>query len=239
MLEQLQAGAALLGCELSEAQLALFDRFRAEVLDWNQRINLTSITDHDGIEVRHFLDSLTVLAAIGQQKPGTALRILDVGSGAGLPGVPLAIVLPEARVTLLEATGKKVVFLSHLVEVLSLRNTTVLTGRAEDLGQTHSHRESYDIVVARAVAPLAALAELCLPFAALGGRFVALKKGDLASEVATAATAVARLGGTPVRVVAVTLPQLADGRCLVVSDKSRPTPERFPRRPGMPAKHPL
>jgi len=239
MLERLQAGAAMLGCGLSEAQLELFDRFRAEILDWNQRVNLTSITDPDEVELRHFLDSLTTLAAIGQPKPGEGLRILDVGSGAGLPGVPLAIVLPDARVTLLEATGKKVAFLMHLVERLLLGNTSVLLGRAEDLGQTHSHRESYDLVVARGVAPLAALAELCLPLVAIGGSFVAMNKGDIAGVFAASAAAIARLGGAPARIIRVTLPLLADNRCLVVSDKSQPTPARYPRRPGMPAKHPL
>ena len=240
MLEQLQGSAAMLGYELTPERLSLFERFRAEILDWNERVNLTSITDPDDVEVRHFLDSLTVLAAIEAREPsGAGLRILDVGSGAGLPGVPLAIVLPNARVTLLEATGKKVAFLKHTVELLSLGNTSVLLGRAEDRGQSHSHRESYDLVVARGVAPLAALAELCLPFVAIGGRFVAMKKGDLATELAASAVAIARLGGAPALIIKVTLPLLADNRCLVVSDKSAPTPARYPRRPGMPAKYPL
>ena len=240
MLERLQSGAAALGCELSEAQVSLFEQFRVALLDWNQRVNLTSIVDPDEVELRHFLDSLTVLAAIERASTSNASpRIIDIGSGAGLPGVPLAIVLPQSHVTLLEATGKKVTFLSHLVELLALRNVDVLLGRAEERGHERAHRESYDLVVARAVAPLPALAELCLPFAAIGGRFVALKKGDISDELALAAVAFARLGGTPARMVRVSPELFPDDRCLIVSNKQSPTPLRYPRRPGMPAQHPL
>ncbi len=240
MLERLQSGAAALGCQLSPAQLSLFHQFRVALLEWNERINLTSIVDPDEVEMRHFLDSLTVLAAIEHDPSvGTDLRIIDIGSGAGLPGVPLAIVMPQSRVTLLEATGKKVAFLSYLVERLALRNVDVLLGRAEERAHERAYRESYDLVVARAVAPLPALAELCLPFAAIGGRFVALKKGDIADEIALAAVAFARLGGSPARSTRVSPELFSDDRCLVISSKQSSTPIRYPRRPGMPAKHPL
>ncbi|MBE9505263.1 MAG: 16S rRNA (guanine(527)-N(7))-methyltransferase RsmG [Chloroflexi bacterium] len=239
-MEQLAAGAARLGYPLTPAQLSLFETYRTELMVWNEHTNLTSITDDAEVETRHFLDSLTVVLALDAAEAASpGLRILDVGSGAGCPGVPLRIVLPQARVSLLEATGKKVRFLRHLVTVLGLPDMELLQGRAEDLGRLPPHREAFPLVVSRAVAPLATLVELCLPFCSVGGSFVALKKGDITREIQEACAAIRLLGGDKPRIINVPLSLPGNDRCLVSIRKIAPTSDRYPRRPGIPAKRPL
>ncbi|MSQ25919.1 MAG: 16S rRNA (guanine(527)-N(7))-methyltransferase RsmG [Dehalococcoidia bacterium] len=238
MVDLLLAGAARLGLTLSTAQLQQFDRFTSEMLLWNQRMNLTGITAPEEIVVRHHLDSLTVaLAFPGGLPPGA--RLCDIGAGAGFPGIPLKIVFPSLRLTLLESVRKKTEFLTHVVALLGLDDTSVVCTRAEEGGQDPLHREQYDIVTARAVAPLPALAEETLPLAGLGGCVVAPKKGDLAHELASAGRAISILGGRLRPLLHIDLPGLQDQRCLVIMDKVRPTPGPYPRRPGMPQKRPL
>ncbi len=238
--EQLAAGAARLGYPLTSAQLSLFETYRTELSLWNEHTNLTSITEAAEVETRHFLDSLTVLLALDAGEAASpCLRILDVGSGAGFPCVPLKIVLPQARVSLLEATGKKVRFLRHLVTTLELPDVEVLQGRAEDLGHLPPHREAFPLVVSRAVAPLATLVELCLPFCSVGGSFVALKKGDIMREIQEACAAISILGGDNPRIINIPLSLPGNDHCLVSIRKVAPTPARYPRRPGIPAKRPL
>ncbi len=167
MLTQLAAGLNELGYGITPNQLGMFETFRTEMVRWNERVNLTSITEPGDVEMRHFLDSVSVLQALREQPTdGSGLRIIDVGSGAGFPGIPLKLLLPEAHLTLLEATGKKVEFLRHIATTLGLRDTEVLYGRAEDVAHLPACRESFDLAVSRAVAPLATLAEICLPIRA-------------------------------------------------------------------------
>ncbi len=237
----LTRGAAELGVSLTPSQCEAFATFVRELVDWNTRINLTSITEPHDIQVRHLLDSLTVLATL---PPPVRLgerdaKLLDVGAGAGLPGIPLAIVLPKVSTDLLEATQKKCRFLEHIVAIIGLADATVLCGRAEDLGHQAELRESYDVVVARAVAPLATLAELCLPFARIGGRMIAQKKLGIDAEISAAYRAVNVLGGRIGQPVVVRLPIADEERLLVVIEKVRPTPRQYPRRPGIPARSPL
>jgi len=240
MLAHLRQGLRQMGIELTSEQLDSFETYRAELLDWNQRMNLTAITEPAEIEIRHFLDSLTVLYAIAEwQQDHAHLDIIDVGSGAGFPGLPLGLVLPNTSVTLLEATRKKVDFLTHLVSTLPVTNVQVVLGRAEDVGHMVAHRQRYDLAVARAVAPLRVLAEYCLPFVRVGGVFVALKKGDLCHELQSAARAMHTLGGADVRLCHIPLAQLPGERYLACSTKRLPTPALYPRRAGMPSKHPL
>ncbi len=240
MLTQLVEGLEQLGHPISSARIEMFETYRTELMRWNERVNLTSITEPDDIETRHFLDSVSVLPALGTHTPtGAGLRIVDVGSGAGFPGIPLKLVLPDAHVALLEATGKKVEFLRHMVEVLELGDIEILHGRAEDIAHIAACREAFDVAVARGVASLATLAEICLPFVCIGGVFVAQKKGDLVTEVEMARAAIQRLGGAGARLIEVTLPQLLDQRYLVCSTKVAPTPAKYPRRPGVPFKSPL
>jgi 16S rRNA (guanine527-N7)-methyltransferase len=240
MMEQLAQGLRDMGREVGPAVLSQFETYRDELLRWNERTNLTAITAPLEVETRHFLDSLTVLQALeGPSDSGTVRRIIDIGSGAGLPGIPLKLMLPEARLTLLEATGKKVAFLRHMVSCLELSATEVVYGRAEEVAHVVGQREAYDIAVARAVAPLATLAEICLPFVAIGGMMVALKKGSLNDEIENARAAVRTVGGAEIRVRAVALSQLPDQRVLICIRKASATPSLYPRRPGVPFKRPL
>lgn len=239
--------ATELGIRLSPRHVQAFQTYRRELLEWNKRFNLTAITQEERIEIQHFLDSLTCLVAMREacgvteraRRTAEPLRILDVGSGAGFPGVPLKIVCPHWRVTLLEATGKKVRFLEHLRQVLGLRDLEILHGRAEDLAKNPAHREQYDWVVARAVAEMPALAELTLPFARLGGSVIAMKGETAEMEVVLSERAFSILGGELESIVKIALPGLVEERRLVLVRKVACTPDAYPRRAGIPAKRPL
>lgn len=231
-------GSRAMGISLDQHQEEQFARYIATLADWNQRVNLTSIVEPEAVQTHHFLDSLTVAAALPTQTLQSG-RVLDVGAGAGFPGVPLKIIFPNIRLVLLEATGKKVTFLHHLIDYLALSDVEVHLGRAEDLGNDPSLREGFDAVFARGVAKMPALAELTLPFLRPGGLLVAHKKGDIKQELAEAAEAIHILGGGPLMSQTVEVPGLADDRVLVVIEKVSPTPVGYPRRPGTPAKHPL
>jgi 16S rRNA (guanine527-N7)-methyltransferase len=219
-------------------QVQQFNRYASILIEWNERINLTSIINEEGIVVKHFLDSLSVLPMFDPQ--GDSISLIDVGTGAGFPGMALAIMRPGWHVTLLEATRKKVDFLALVAQELGLTNVTTLWGRAEEQGQEHAHRERYDAAVARAVADLPVLAEFCLPFIRTGGRWVAQKGPRVDEEVQRARNAFGQLGGKLLAVESVTIPGLEDEtRTLVLVEKVRPTPTTFPRAPGTPKKRPL
>ena len=234
----LVSGTRELGLELSTTQLGQFESYFHELETWNQKTNLTAITDYEGVQTKHFLDSLTIAPALPCPTP-PGLKMLDLGTGAGFPGLPLKILYPEIKLTLLEATGKKVTFLRHIISTLELAGVTVIAGRAEETAQVPEYRERFDIVVSRAVAELPALLELALPFCSLGGRVIAQKKGDIKAEVGTATRALSVLGGEITEVREIPLSALPDQRCLVIIAKITPTPAFYPRRPGMPAKKPL
>jgi len=238
-MDRLELGAKKLGLHLDQKQLEQFSAYYRELIDWNRRINLTTVTDYDEVQIKHFLDSLTVTLAWSPQKNSAGARLIDVGSGAGMPGLPLKILFPDIRLTLLEATAKKAVFLNHLKDKLKLNNAEIITGRAEEIAHLDEYREGFDIVLARAVAPLPALAELSLPFLKLGGSFIAQKKGAIEREIHRASKAIENLGGSLRGVVAIDLEEFPDERRLVVIEKISPTPPKYPRRPGIPAKRPL
>lgn len=235
----LEHGLQKMGYALGDRQREQFEVYSREILDWNRKLNLTTITDYEKMQVVHFLDSLTLAQAA---KPGTlenGCRLIDVGTGAGLPGIPLKIVFPSLKVTLLEATAKKTEFLKYLVSVLKLDEIEVVTARAEDQARLGKYREAFDIVTARAVTQLAALAELTLPFCVIGGRCILPKKGDTAREIEEAGKAVETLGGTIAAIQNIDLEGLDDNRHLVVLEKTAPTPDKYPRRSGMPEKRPI
>ena len=254
-LKLLQTGACELGAELNREQLSAFSLYLNELLRWNLRANLTAITAPDEIQTKHFLDSLTCLLAFpGAERPaggvpsgglierlhrGAGLSCIDVGTGAGFPGLPLKICLPEMRVTLVDSVGKKTNFLSHVVSLMKLEGVRVVNARAEDLAHQPEERERYDIVVTRALSRLSVLAELCIPFCKIGGRLIAPKRGDLAAEIAEASFAVEKMGGELREIIPIRLSLLESDRCLVVIDKISPTPPKYPRRAGLPAKRPL
>jgi 16S rRNA (guanine527-N7)-methyltransferase len=226
----------LLGIQLNQTQIDAFDLYARELVEWNQRFNLTSITAPEQIRSKHLLDSLSCWLALRQAPHG---RVIDVGAGAGFPGLPLKILKPEMQLTLVEATVKKAGFLEHMVQVLGLRDVGVVARRAEEVGQMGEHREAYDWAVARAVAPLAVLAEYLLPLAKVGGRMLAQKGRGAKEEIEAAKNAIEKLGGEKIDLMPVTIPGLHEERWLVVIEKIAPTPTIYPRRAGMPAKRPL
>jgi len=247
-METLRAGAETLGLRLTQQQLAAFETYYRLLLEWNERANLTTITERQEVQVKHFLDSLTCLLALEPLRDesvavegaqGETWRVLDVGSGAGFPGLPLKIVRPTWQVTLLEAVGKRTAFLEHLVNELGLAGVVVIQGRAEDLGRQSAHREGYDVVVARAVAELRVLAEYALPLCRVGGIFIAQKGAEPDPELSQAQKAIEVLGGRLDAVIPVRLPTLGQPRHLVRIFKVQSTPPQYPRRAGMPKKRPL
>jgi 16S rRNA (guanine527-N7)-methyltransferase len=235
-MEKLKVGARKLGLELTLGQLERFEVYYRELVDWNRQINLTAITDYEEVQLKHFLDSLTIALA---WQPAVGNSVIDVGTGAGMPGIPLKIAFPEIKLVLLEATAKKVSFLHHITQTLELNDVEIIVGRAEEVAHVARYRESFGLVLSRAVAPLPTLVELTLPFCAIGGSFIAQKKGGMDDEVSRADKAITILGGSLREVKRIELEEFADERYLVVIDKIAPTPERYPRRPGVPGKRPL
>jgi 16S rRNA (guanine527-N7)-methyltransferase len=235
VMELLEAGTRKLGIRLTERQIDRFEIFYKELVDWNSRFNLTRITDYDGIQVKHFLDSLTVVS-VWQPRNDS---VIDVGSGAGMPGLPLKIVYPEIKISLLEATGKKAEFLKYMIGLLELESIVVINGRAEELAHDPKYRGKFDIVLARAVGELATLVELTLPFCRTGGIFISSKKGDITEEIEQAQKAISLLGGKLIDNKKVELTEFNDERRLVVIEKIDDTPAKYPRRPGMPEKRPI
>jgi 16S rRNA (guanine527-N7)-methyltransferase len=211
-------------------------KFENELLIWNERFNLTAIRDPEGIRTKHFLDSFSCSLAWKDTPPK---RLIDVGTGAGFPGIPLKILYPSMVLTLVESVGKKAAFCRHMVEVLKLETVEVLTARAEELGQLPAYRETYDWAVGRAVAALPVLAEYLLPLAKVGGRMLAQKGHSGPAEAHSSEQALKLLGGRIRNLLAVTLPGVAEERYLVVIDKVAATPPQYPRKPGFPAKKPL
>lgn len=231
--EALLSGAQELGLPLGERLLDPLGRYLDLLLEWNRRLNLTTITDPAEVAVKHFLDSLTVLRAV---PVAAGMSVIDIGAGAGLPGIPLALAT-GAAVDLLDSVAKRCRFLELVTAELGLRGR-VLCCRAEQYARAEG-RDHYDLAVARAVAALPSLAELCLPLVAVGGRFVAMKGPEAAAEVPAAEPAIAALGGRLERVVELDLPFEAGRRALVVIAKALPTPARYPRSAAAIAKRPL
>ena len=240
LLPLLAQGAAELGLTLPLAQLKQFELYFRELADWNRRVNLTSVADYEGVQVKHFLDSLTLLPALnGRLADG--LRVVDVGAGGGFPGLPLKLVFPQIRLALVEATGKKSGFLRHAARSLGLEGVEVYTGRAEELAHRPELRAAFDLALARGLARLPALLEYTLPFAKPGGRVAAWKHGgdNLRAELTAARRALRLLGGRVESIHKVSAAGLTDNRVVLLVGKTRSTPEAYPRRPGTPTRQPL
>ncbi len=214
------------------------DKFRLyeeELISWNARMNLTSITDKDDIRAKHFSDSLSIAMAF--DLASGPVSVLDIGTGAGFPGIPLKIKYPNIDLTLVDSTKKKTEFLEHVVASLGLECVSVVNKRAEELGD--GMKEKFDLVVSRAVADLNVLSELCLPYVRVGGMFIAMKAKDAAEEATRSQKAIKELGGELSRIIKADVPGLEAERNLVIIKKVAPTPAKYPRRSGMPAKRPL
>ncbi len=229
--------ASLVRVQLTPTQVQQFRRYAAELAEWNERVNLTAITDPAAIEVRHFVDSLSCLLVM-KPRQGSP-RVVDVGTGAGFPGLPLKIAWPELQLTLVEATGKKVAFLRHIVDTLGLKGVVLINDRVESVGQMPDHRESYDWALARAVAGMRTLAEYLLPLAKIGGHVLAQKGESAPQEVREAEAAIHLLGGRLVRLTTVDLPTVVETHYLIDIEKVAATPPKYPRRPGVPSRQPL
>jgi 16S rRNA (guanine527-N7)-methyltransferase len=226
----------LFGVRLNSAQQRLFQIYEDELIKWNQKYNLTAISTAEQIRTKHFLDSLSTICVLR----GSSLNsLVDVGTGAGFPGIPIKIVFPEMHLTLVESVGKKAAFCQHLIDCMDLSGVEVITGRAESLGQDPGHRERYDWAVARAVAILPVLAEYLLPLVRVGGAMLAMKGEQAPAEVHRAERAMSILGGHVRKLTPVMLPGVAEERYLVVIDKVAATSPSYPRRVGIPSKKPL
>jgi 16S rRNA (guanine527-N7)-methyltransferase len=226
----------ILGMRLTAGQLNALETYERELLDWNTRFNLTAIRDTPGIHIKHFLDSLTCLLAL-RETP--VERLVDVGTGAGFPGIPLKIIFPAMQLTLVESIGKKVEFCRHVAQTLKLDNVEVIQERIEVVGQSPVHRERYDWAVARSVAMLPTLSEYLLPLVRVGGRVLAMKGESGPAEAHASERAMRILGGHLRQLIPVTLPGVAEDRYLVVVDKVAATPNAYPRRVGIAQKKPL
>jgi 16S rRNA (guanine527-N7)-methyltransferase len=234
--EALIAGGQALGVEIRQDMLDLFGFHYEALMEFGRQTNLTSIEGKEEVAVKHFLDSLTCSKAIEIRDDWD---VVDIGTGAGFPGVPLKVERPSLALTLLESSQKRVRFLELLVSKLGLSDTEVIWGRAEDVGRMGRHRENYDLAVARGVAELAVLAELCLPFVRVGGAFVAFKGPGVEHELPKAMKAMEIMGGRMEKIVRMALPWDYGERCIVITRKDASTPEKYPRRPGIPGKRPI
>jgi len=232
----LREGAAELGLPLPESALSSYQRHFTLLRQHNARAGLTSLVDPVEIAVKHYLDSLTCLLAT-EVRPGEA--VADLGSGGGFPGLVLAVARPEARYTLVDSSARRADFLRLAAEDLGLTNVSVITGRAEGVGRDPEHRERYDLVVSRAVASLPVLLEYGLPLARVGGRVLAMKGPEAEEEIASAQGALEVLGGRVEGMCTLSLPRALGRRALILIEKVTATPERYPRRAGIPAKRPL
>lgn len=233
---QFQKDAKTLGVSLTEKQIEQFLRYYELLIEWNEKINLTAITEFQDVMTKHFIDSISLIKAFDVRQNAS---VIDVGTGAGFPGLAIKIAFPDLRVTLLDSLNKRITFLKVVIEELGLNGIDTVHGRAEDLAKEKAFRESFDLSVSRAVANLSTLSEYCLPFVKVGGQFISYKSEKIAEELEQADKAIGILGGKVERQVEFLLPESDIYRNLFVIKKVKETEMKYPRKAGMPSKAPL
>ncbi|WP_239615933.1 16S rRNA (guanine(527)-N(7))-methyltransferase RsmG [Cohnella mopanensis] len=234
--QQFKHAVESLGIQLTDKQLSQFETYYSLLVEWNEKMNLTGITERDAVYEKHFYDSLTIAGVTQFDK---ASSLADIGSGAGFPSIPLAIVYPHLQVTIIDALAKRIKFLEEVTSQLGLTKVLCLHSRAEDAARKREHRDHYDVVTARAVARLAVLNEFCLPFVRPAGLFIAMKGTDISAELDEGRYSLAKLNGKIQDVKRLTLPTEGADRHLVICAKKEPTPAAYPRKAGIPLKTPL
>ena len=236
-MEQFKKDLQELNICLTERQLCQFQKYYELLVEWNSFMNLTAITDYQEVMKKHFIDSLSIVKAYDFTKGKVTL--IDIGTGAGFPGLPIKIAFPNVKITLLDSLQKRIKFLNKVIEQLELADIDTVHGRAEDYAKPEKLREKYDLCVSRAVANLSTLSEYCLPFVKTGGKFISYKSEKLTEELTVAEKAVSVLGGKVYNQVDYMLPSSDIYRNLLIIDKVKPTPKKFPRKAGLPAKEPI
>lgn len=229
-------GLKELELELSERQIEQFLQFYELLVEWNKVMNLTGITEYEEVISKHFLDSLLLLKAYDMNQTES---IIDIGTGAGFPGIPLKIVFPQKKFVLLDSLGKRIKFLETVVDNLGLKNIELIHGRAEDYAKRKEYREQFDLAVSRAVANLASLSEYCIPFVKVNGMFISYKSGNIQEELEQSEKALYLLGATRKEYKELHLPDTAIVRSFVMIEKLKNTSKKYPRKAGMPTKEPL
>ncbi len=235
-LEAFEKGLSELEITLSEKQMNQFIKYYEMLVEKNKVMNLTGITEWEEVVQKHFLDSLSLVYAVDIED---GMKVLDLGTGAGFPGIPLKIAFPEMNIVLLDSLNKRIKFLQEVIDTLALKGIKAIHGRAEELAQKKEYRESFEVVVSRAVANLSTLSEYCIPFVEVGGSFVAYKSGEIGEELNAADPAILMLGGTLASVEEFLLPDSDVSRSLIVIDKEESTKKKYPRGGGKPSKDPL
>jgi len=221
---------------LCEEQIKKFDKYYNLLIEWNKVMNLTGITEYDDVNEKHFLDSLSIVKA---KDIHTINTVIDIGTGAGFPGIPLKIIFPHLEVVLLDSLGKRVKFLNTIIEELELDNVKAIHGRAEDFAKTEEYREKFDLSVSRAVSNLSTLSEYCLPYVKVGGLFISYKSDSIEEELIKSKLALNVLGGKLKNVISFQLPDTDIGRSFVIIEKVKKTPDKYPRKAGLPEKQPI
>lgn len=225
-----------LNISINDRQEEQFEQFYDLLIEWNKVMNLTGITEYEEVVEKHFVDSLSLVKAIEIDKIHS---VIDIGTGAGFPGIPLKIAFPHLNITLLDSLNKRIRFLDTVIERTGLKDIRTIHGRAEDYAKQKEYREMYDLCVSRAVANLATLSEYCIPYIRIGGIFISYKSGDVENEKEDSRSAAALLGGRIKDTVKFQLPGTDIGRSFVIIEKERQTAKRYPRKAGLPSKEPL
>lgn len=232
----LKEDALIFGIHLSDEQLSQFYSYYQILIEWNEKINLTAITDFDEVIKKHFLDSLSIGRIIDQNEN---ISILDIGTGAGFPGIPIKIAFPNTNITLMDSLNKRVKFLNEVINTLELKKIEAIHGRAEDFSKKGMLRENFDICVSRAVANLSSLSEFCLPYVKVGGKFISYKSEKALEELESSKNAISILGGGNVSCDEFILPGTDFNRTFIIINKVKETPGKYPRKAGTPVKQPL